>query len=78
LSTRWSNQGKAAIKLIDLVPHNSKVFAPLIAALRLYGGNIPQEYLNRCETVTQTVAEPFRNQEQEAGTGNRRYRACAA
>lgn len=55
------NQGKAAAKLVNDVPRNSSIYAPLTQILKSNPANFPDGFLNGLETLT----EPFRNQEQE-------------
>jgi hypothetical protein len=55
------NQGKAITKLVAAVPKETSVFAGLISALRSYGANLPEGFVDSLETVS----EPFRNQEQK-------------
>jgi hypothetical protein len=55
------NQGKAIAKLVAAVPRETSVYAGLVNALRKYGANLPEGFVDTLETVP----EPFRNQKQE-------------
>ena len=74
---RWNpiqndNVGKKIAKLFEAVPFEVTVYKDLIEALKQHGSRLPEDTINRIETISkrfqnriETILKPYRNNEPE-------------